>query len=283
MRLRDWYELCKPRVVFLMLITVWVGMLLATHAVSPLLFFYASLGIMGAASAGAVCNQIVEHSMDKKMQRTQHRPLANQRIPLWGAGLFAGVLGAFGLGLLYWKVNALTCFLTLGSLIGYAIVYTLFLKKATPQNIVIGGLAGAMPPLLGWTAVTGAIEPHAWLLVLIVFIWTPPHFWALALYRQEDYARSPWPMLPVTHGAAFTKMSILLYTILLNIVTLLPVIMGMSGWIYGVVWGLVNSIFFYYVLRLCCSADSRWGLKTFRYSIVYLFLVFIGLLLDHYV
>jgi protoheme IX farnesyltransferase len=280
---RDYYELCKPRVVFLMLITAWVGMLLASHHIPLATFIYASLGITFASGAAAVINQVVEHKIDQRMKRTEFRPVATGRVSPEKALTFSAVLGVFGLSLLYWGTNPLTCWLTLLSLVGYALVYTLFLKHATPQNIVIGGLAGAAPPLLGWTAISGSIEAYALLLVLIIFTWTPPHFWALALYRQEDYKRAQLPMLPITHGVKFTKLSILLYTILLIIVTLLPFLTGMSGMLYLSISLALNAVFLYYVISLISHADLRWGLKTFHFSISYLFILFIALIVDHYI
>lgn len=280
---RDYLELCKPKVVLLMLITAVVGMYLATpYAVPFHVVFYATLGIGLAASAAAAINHVADQHADSLMGRTQYRPLPAGRINTMQALCFASVIGAAGLIILMVFINVLTAVLTFITLIGYAVLYTLFLKRATPQNIVIGGAAGAAPPLLGWTAVTGQLDPNALLLVLIIFVWTPPHFWALAIHRKDDYARANIPMLPVTHGIAYTKQQIFLYTLLLLVVGILPFAVGMSGLIYLVGSTVLGLIFLGYswVLRFTDRTDMP--MRTFRYSIVYLFALFIVLLVDHY-
>jgi len=281
--IRDYLTLCKPRVVMLMLLTALVGMCLATPGRVPWRpLVFGSLGITLVAAAAAVLNHVADQYIDRLMQRTVHRPVAAGRISTRHSLLFAVVLCITGMCMLWWLVNPLTAILTGLSLTGYAVCYTLYLKHATPQNIVIGGIAGATPPLLGWTAVTGTIQPQALLLVLIVFVWTPPHFWALAIHRAADYAGAKIPMLPNTHGLPFTRLNILLYTLLLMGVTLLPYAVGMSGLLYllGVV--PANLIFLIHALRLFRGGDARQPMRTFRYSIIYLGVVFILLLMDHY-
>lgn len=280
----DYWELCKPKVVALMLVTAWVGMLLASP---PEIFpwhalFFGTIGIGCCAGSAAVINHLVERHIDIHMRRTHNRPIATGRVSPLRAMVFSLLLGLTGLGTLIFWVNALTAWLTLASLVGYALFYTLFLKRATPQNIVIGGAAGAAPPLLGWTAVTGQMDPFSLLLVLIIFTWTPPHFWALSIYRYEDYVKANLPMLPVTHGIRFTKFAILLYTILLLASTLLPYLTGMSGITYLITALGLGGGFLYYAIKLCQKDDPLIALNTFRYSIVYLLALFIGLLLDHY-
>jgi protoheme IX farnesyltransferase len=282
---RDYLELCKPRVVALMLLTAIIGMLLAVPTLVFIpwqIFIFGSLGIALSASSGAILNHIVDRHIDTLMHRTVDRPIAAGRITPRQALGFAAVLGITGLALLLQFVNFLTAALTLFALIGYALIYTVFLKRATPQNIVIGGLAGAAPPLLGWTAVTGSIDYMGLLLVLIIFVWTPPHFWALAIYRHEEYAKANIPMLPVTHGIAFTKLSVLLYTLLLTGVSLLPFVVDMSGIIYLIGVMLLNFGFIYWAIRLIKSNDLSVALRTFYYSIFYLMLLFVVLLVDHY-
>lgn len=281
---QDYWELCKPRVVALMLLTAWVGMLLASPAdiIPWRAMIFGTLGIASCAGSAAAINHLVERHIDIHMRRTQHRPIAAGRIQPKRAIVFSLLLGTIGLSILMAFVNALTAWLTLISLIGYALIYTLFLKHATPQNIVIGGAAGAAPPLLGWTAVTGHIDPFGLLLVLIIFTWTPPHFWALAIHRHEDYAKAALPMLPVTHGIAFTKLCILFYIVLLLACVLLPYITGMSGMTYLICALGLSGGFLYYGLKLYWSDDPRVALSTFSYSIVYLMTLFVGLLLDHY-
>lgn len=281
---RDYWELTKPRVIALMLLTAWIGMLLASppwdfpwHAI-----LWGTIGIACSAGSAAVINQLIERHIDCHMQRTQRRPVASGRVSPRSAFLFALILGGIGLSSLIYFINPLTAWLTLFSLVGYALIYTFFLKHMTPQNIVIGGIAGAAPPLLGWTAVSGTLDPFGLLLVLIIFTWTPPHFWALAIYRQEDYAKTKLPMLPITHGERFTKISILLYIILLILSTLLPYIMHMSGLTYLICALGLNAGFLYYGFLLLIRKDPKIALKTFIYSIVYLMGLFIGLLFDHY-
>jgi protoheme IX farnesyltransferase len=280
---RAYYELCKPRVVALMLITTVVGMLLATPGMVPWsILIFGNIGIGLTAAAGAVTNHLVDRRIDAIMRRTQGRPIPSGKISLPIAISFAILLATVGLTLLIVFVNTLTALLTFLSLLGYALIYTVFLKRATPQNIVIGGLAGAAPPLLGWTAVTNHLDYGGLLLVLIIFIWTPPHFWALAIYRVEEYAKAHIPMLPVTHGIAFTKLNILLYTILLLVISVLPYVVAMSGIIYLVGALILGGIFLYWAIRLKITNDPKVAMKTFSYSIIYLMLLFVVLLVDHY-
>ncbi len=280
---RDYLELCKPRVVALIVFTALVGMLLATPNWLPLsTVLPATLGIALAAASAAAINHVADHRIDALMARTRSRPLPQGGIGRSQALLFAAVIGSLGLYLLVAWVNVLTAVLTFASLVGYAVIYTLYLKRATPQNIVIGGAAGAAPPVLGWTAVTGEVDPHALLLFLIIFAWTPPHFWALAIYRHKDYARADVPMLPVTHGVDFTRLQVLLYTVLLTLVTLLPYLTYMSGAIYLTGALLLDLGFIYYASALMVSRDERIAIDTFRYSIWYLMGIFAFLLADHY-
>lgn len=280
---RDYLELCKPRVVALMLLTVLVGMYLATPNAVPLQTIIASLlGVGFCAASAAAINHSVDKRIDSLMMRTQGRPVAFGRVSVIKALTFALLMGIAGLGILVYFVNALTALLTFLTIIGYAGIYTGYLKRATPQNIVIGGLAGAAPPLLGWTAVTNHLDPQALLLVLIIFTWTPPHFWALAIYRLNEYQHAKIPMLPVTHGVAYTKLNILLYTILLLIVSILPYIVGMSGLIYLIGACLLGARFLYWAIELYRREQLKIALLTFRFSIVYLMLLFIFLLVDHY-
>lgn len=281
---RDYWELCKPKVVALMLITAWVGMLLASPSDTMpwQALIFGTIGIACCAGSAASINHLVERHIDIHMRRTQHRPLASGRIQPLHALLFSFLLGIIGLTVLIVFVNGLTAWLTLFSLLGYALFYTLFLKRATPQNIVIGGLAGAAPPLLGWTAVTGTIEASGLLLALIIFAWTPPHFWALAIFRQEDYAKTKLPMLPITHGVRFTKLCILLYVILLIAVTILPFLIHMSGVTYLVCACGLGSGFLYYALKLYLDDNPLIAWHTFSYSIIYLLALFLGFLFDHY-
>lgn len=266
-----------------MLITALVGMLLATPNMVPwpILFFGLS-GIGLTAAAGAVVNHLIDHRIDALMRRTEKRPIPSGKISTKKAGLFAGVLALIGLGLLWIFINTLTVVLTFLSFFGYAFIYTVFLKRATPQNIAIGGIAGSTPPLLGWTAVTNHLDYGGLLLVLIIFVWTPPHFWALAIYRVEEYAKANIPMLPVTHGIAFTKLNILLYTCLLVAISLLPFVLSMSGWIYFIAVLILDAGFLYWAIRLKYSSDPKIAMETFRYSILYLMLLFVLLLIDHY-
>ncbi len=281
--LHDYLELCKPRVVMLMLLTSLVGMCLAPSTSLPITaLIFGNLGIALVAGAAAALNHVADQHIDKMMRRTQNRPIVQGKISTLNSIIFASVLCCIGLVVLLLFTNLLTALLTFLSLIGYAVCYTLYLKHATPQNIVIGGVAGAIPPLLGWTAVTGAVSAEALLLVMIIYIWTPPHFWALAIHRFDDYAKAKVPMLPNTHGIAFTKLNIVLYTILLTITTSLPYIIGMSGLIYFVGVTAANVIFLFYVLRLYFREDKRYAMATFKYSIYYLGILFLLLLIDHY-
>ncbi len=280
---RDYLELCKPKVVLLMILTVLVGMHLAVDGFVPLdILILGNLGIAMASGAAAVVNHCVDKHIDTIMARTQGRPVAKGRIPQKNALIFAFLLAVVAMIILDVFINRLTAVLTLASLVGYAFVYTMYLKRATPQNIVIGGIAGATPPLLGWTAVTGSVHPHALLLVLIIFTWTPPHFWALAIHRKDEYAKAEIPMLPVTHGTEFTATSVLLYSILLAIVTLLPFLTGMTGYVYLVSIGLLNTWFIYHALLLKFSQCPKQAMKTFGISITYLMILFVALLVDHY-
>ena len=281
---RDYYALTKPKVVQLLVFTAIVGMFLSTPGMVPLdALIFGSLGIGLAAASGAAVNHILDQRLDAQMARTRNRPLPTGRVQEKDALAFALALALAGLGILALLVNALTAVLTFVSLIGYAVIYTVYLKRATPQNIVIGGAAGAAPPVLGWTAVTGDVHGHALLLFLIIFTWTPPHFWALAVARKADYERAEIPMLPVTHGEAVTKSFVVYYTILLLLVTLLPYITGMSGPLYLLGAVLLGGGFLYYALKLKRTAGALWAMPTFRYSIWYLMALFTFLLVDHYV
>jgi protoheme IX farnesyltransferase len=280
---RDYFELCKPNVVALMILTSLIGMLLSTDQWVPLsVLVFGNLGIALCAGSAAAVNHIVDRHVDDKMARTLNRPLAQGRLRPQQAILFALMTGALGMAVLILFTNLLTAWLTLASLVGYAFIYTMFLKRATPQNIVIGGLAGAAPPLLGWTAVTGEIHYNALLLVLIIFAWTPPHFWALAVHRKEEYAKADIPMLPVTHGEKYTKINILLYTLLLMVVTTMPYLTGMFGWLYLLGSLLLGMGFLYWAVVMLRSAGGNSGMKTFQYSIVYLMLLFAIMLVDHF-
>lgn len=280
---RDYYELCKPRVVMLMILTSVIGMLLAVPGMVPVdVLILGNLGIALCAGSAATVNHLVDRHIDQKMARTFNRPVAGGRIDPMRALVFAAVTGMAGMTILLVFINPLTAWLTLASLLGYAVVYTLFLKRATPQNIVIGGLAGAAPPLLGWTAVTGSIDPGGLLLVLIIFAWTPPHFWALAVHRKDEYANAEIPMLPVTHGERYTKIHILLYTIILCLVTALPYLTGMLSWLYLLGAATLGAGFMYWALVMLLTDRPSAGMDTFRYSIVYLMALFVIMLLDHY-
>lgn len=283
--LNDYLILCKPKVVLLMLITAWVGMSLASQNFVWSTLIFATIGIACAASSAAIFNHLLDRHIDLKMSRTSQRPIATGRISPKQAIIFALSLAVISWVTLSQLVNTITAILTFATLVGYAAVYTIYLKRATPQNIVIGGLAGAMPPLLGWTAITGHVSPYSWLLVLIIFTWTPPHFWALAIYRIKDYAAADIPMLPVTHGIPFTKLCILLYTILLSAVTCLPFATQMSGWLYFVTSITLDGIFIIFALRLYFAPkdqEHNIAIKTFNFSITYLALLFIALLIDHH-
>ena len=280
----QYLELCKPRVVFLIVFTAVVGMFLAVPGWPPFVALLAgTLGIGLAASSAAAINHLLDHRIDAKMARTRRRPLASGKLTEKKVLVFALALGLLSMAILLLWVNPLTAALTFLSLIGYAIVYTVWLKRATPQNIVIGGAAGAAPPVLGWTAVTGNLDPHALLLFLIIFVWTPPHFWALAIYRKDEYALVDIPMLPVTHGAEFTRLQILLYTVLLVIVTTLPFLTHMSGVVYLAGVSVLNLGFLWYAMRMMVSRDILLPMYTFAFSITYLMVLFVFLLVDHYV
>lgn len=282
-RWRAYYQLCKPNVVLVMLLTVIIGMLLAdTNLPSLGLVIAVNLGVGLCAGAAAVVNHVVDRHVDQKMQRTMRRPVATGAIEPARALAFAAIIGTLGMAVLLAFVNQLTAWLTLASLLGYALIYTLFLKRATPQNIVIGGIAGAAPPLLGWTAVTGSVDGPALLLVLIIFAWTPPHFWALAVHRKDDYAKAGVPMLPVTHGIGYTKIHILLYTLILLAVSLLPFATGMLGWAYLASALVLGAIFLVYACLMLQSPGTEHAMATFSYSIVYLLALFIAMLADHY-
>lgn len=280
---RDYLELCKPRVVALMLLTSVIGMLLATPGFVPLdIILLGNLGIALCAGSAATINHLVDRHIDLKMQRTHNRPIAKGRVEPQQALMFALLTGVLGMAILLIFINALTAWLTLASLLGYALIYTLFLKRATPQNIVIGGIAGAAPPLLGWTAVTNSLDGHGLLLVLIIFAWTPPHFWALAVHRKDDYAKADIPMLPVTHGERYTKLHILLYTLILFVVTLLPYLTGMFNWLYLLGAVVLGGGFIYWSLVMLFGNVPNSAMETFKYSIIYLMALFIVMLLDHY-
>ena len=282
--LRSYYLLCKPNVVYMMLICALVGMLLAEDSVSSITtIMVALLGIALCSGSAAAINQVIDRNADAAMTRTDQRPIPQGDLSAFHASSFALVIGVLGALILYFYINTLTMILTLASLIGYAFIYTVYLKRATPQNIVIGGLAGAAPPLLGWSAISNTIDPYALLLVLIIFVWTPPHFWALAIYRKDEYAKESIPMLPVTHGVAFTKLQIVLYTIILFLVSLLPYIVLMSGVIYLISALVLSSVFLYYSIKLYLGEGDEYAMKTFTYSIYYIFLIFIALLADHFI
>ena len=280
----DFLELTKPRVVALMLITAVIGMCMAVPGFVPWQpLVLGNIGIAFCAGAAAAINHVVDERIDQKMSRTTNRPVAQGRVSQSEAIVFATLLAILGTALLATTVNVLTAVLTVASLVGYAFIYTMFLKRATPQNIVIGGLAGAAPPLLGWTAVTGEIHAHGLLLVLIIFAWTPPHFWALAIHRKEEYAAVGIPMLPVTHGNRFTALHILLYTILMFLITLLPYITLLSGWIYAVAATLLGLRFLYWSIEILREKNPDAPMATFKFSISYLMVLFIAMLADHWI
>ncbi|MDM4768860.1 heme o synthase [Solimonas sp. SE-A11] len=282
-RLNEYYELTKPRVVMLIVFTAIVGMFLAVPGLPPWGgFLWGTLGIALQAASAAAVNQIIDRNIDARMARTCGRPLVTGALTMTESIAFATALGIGGFVLLWFLVNPLTAVLTQFTLIGYAGIYTLYLKRATPQNIVIGGAAGAAPPVLGWVAVTGEVHPHSLILFLIIFIWTPPHFWALAIERHKEYAAADIPMLPVTHGLEFTRTQVLLYTVLLTAVTVLPFAVGMSGWLYLVGTLILDGLFLYYAFRLKYAPLPGLPMKTFGYSIVYLMAIFTLLLVDHY-
>ena len=280
---QSYFTLCKPRVVLLMLITALVGMCLSTPANipwQPLVF--GLLGIALAAASAAAINHVIDRDLDKKMKRTERRPLVQGEIKTHQAYIFAAILCVLSMLVLSLWVNMLVAAISFLTLVAYAVVYTVFLKHATPQNIVIGGIAGAAPPLLGWACVSNSIDPQALLLVLIIFIWTPPHFWALAIYRVDDYAKAKVPMLPNTHGIAYTKLNVSLYTAMLVAATLLPYAVGMLHELYLIFMLVLNGIYIYYNLRLQFSSQRLWAIKSFKFSIVYLFVLFVAMLVDHY-
>jgi protoheme IX farnesyltransferase len=282
-RARAFYALTKPRVVSLIVFTAVIGMFLATPGmVEPRVLLAGTLGIALVAGAAAAINCLVEQNLDALMLRTRWRPLPSGELGNLETLVFAGVVGGLGLWLLAHFVNMLTLWLTLATFVGYAIVYTVVLKPLTPQNIVIGGASGAMPPVLGWAAVTGAVTPEAMILFLIIFAWTPPHFWALALYRTADYARSGLPMLPVTHGARYTRLQVLLYTLILFGVSLLPFAIRMSGALYLAAALVLGAVFLAYAVRIYRAYSDALARRTFRYSIFYLAALFAALLVDHY-
>jgi len=283
-RISRYFYICKIKVVALLVITAWIGVILAPDvdrsSVSQLMSL---LGIGLISASAAAINHIIDREVDKKMSRTCSRPLAKNELSVHGAIYFAFVLFLLGSVLLYFWANVLTLFLTFMALIGYAVVYTVFLKRATPQNIVIGGLAGAMPPLLGWVSETGHLDVQAWLLVMIIFVWTPPHFWALAIAKKRDYEKADIPMLPVTHGSEFTRLSIVFYSILLFLVCLLPYLVTMSGDFYLISVFILNSIFLYMAIKLYVKRSDIAAMALFRFSISYLLLLFISLFLDQWI
>ncbi len=280
---RDFYEMCKPRVVMLMILTSLVGMFLAVPGMVPVdVLILGNLGIALVASSGAVVNHLIDRKIDVVMKRTHNRPIPQGRVDPRQAAVFAVAIGVAGMAILLMWVNPLSAWLTLASFVGYAFIYTGYLKHATPQNIVIGGLSGAMPPLLGWAAVTGTIEADALILVLIIFAWTPPHFWALAIHRKEEYAKSGVPMLPVTHGEHVTKIHIIVYTVMLVVVSAFPYFSGMSGLLYLVSAMVLGAGFMVWSVKLMVKPGPTTAMDTFKYSIVYLALLFVALVVDHY-
>ena len=280
---RRYLELTKPKVVALITFTAIVGTLLASPGLPPLpALVWGNLGIALAAASAATINHVLDRRIDAQMTRTRARPLPSGSLTEWQALFFAAVLGMSAMAILAFLVNLLTALLTFASLIGYAVIYTLWLKRATSQNIVIGGAAGAAPPVLGWAAVTNSVDPNALLLFLIIFVWTPPHFWALAIARREDYARAGIPMLPVTHGVEHTRLQVLLYTVLLTLVTLMPFLTHMSGLLYLAAALALNAGFIYYALALKITAREELPMRVFRFSVRYLMWLFAALLVDHY-
>jgi len=280
---RRYLELTKPKVVALITFTAIVGTLLASPGVPPLdALLWGNAGIALAAACAATLNHVLDRRIDEQMARTRSRPLPSGALSERRALAFAALLGVSAMALLAFLVNLLTAVLTFASLIGYAVIYTVWLKRATSQNIVIGGAAGAAPPVLGWAAVTNSVDPNALLLFLIIFVWTPPHFWALAIARRDEYAKAGIPMLPVTHGLAYTRLQVLLYTVLLTVVTLMPFLTGMSGLLYLAVALLLNARFLYHALALKISAREELPMRVFRFSVTYLMWLFAALLVDHY-
>lgn len=283
-RCQQFLELCKPRVVSLIVFTAIIGMLLATPGmVAPRVLFAATVGIAMVAGAAAAINCLIEWKLDALMARTRARPLPRGELTTQQTLIFATALGGIGLFVLFVWVNPLTMWLTLGTFVGYAVIYTILLKPATPQNIVIGGASGAMPPVLGWAAVTGEVAPEALLLFLIIFAWTPPHFWALALYRRHEYAKAGMPMLPVTHGEAYTRLQILLYTVILVAVSILPFAIRMSGLLYLVGALALGVRFLWLAFEIWRNYSDNLARQTFKYSIIYLSALFAVLLADHYI
>lgn len=279
-----YFGICKFKVVMMLVITAWVGLMLAPNSGRPILSQLMSLLGIGLLSASAAAiNHVVDREIDKKMARTRHRPLVQTQLSVHQALGFAALLALSGaIALFYWS-NTLTLVMTFAALLGYAVIYTMFLKRATPQNIVIGGLAGAMPPLLGWISETGQLDVQAWLLVMIIFIWTPPHFWALAIARRNDYKRADIPMLPVTHGSEFTRLFIVIYSVLLFLVCLLPYLITMSGNFYLLSVLILNSIFLYKSIVLYVKRSDEAAMALFHFSITYLLLLFISLFLDRWI
>ena len=282
-RFQNFFPLCKPRVSAMIVFTAVIGMFLASPDFVPFsILIPSTIGIFMASGAAAAFNCLIEQEIDARMLRTITRPLPSGRVSSVETIVFASIMGLVGLAILYVFVNPLTMWLTLCTFLGYAVIYTIFLKPATPLNIVIGGASGAMPPILGWAAVNNVVSPESLILFLIIFAWTPPHFWALALYRRDDYAKSGLPMLPVTHGEEFTRLHILLYTIILFVVALMPVGHGMSGMIYLIISIVMNSIFMVYAVRLYRRYSDALAKSTFKFSIIYLMIIFAALLIDHY-
>ncbi|HMU63535.1 MAG TPA: heme o synthase [Nitrosomonas sp.] len=282
-RLQQFYRLTKPRVVSLIVFTAVIGMFLAVPGAVPLdTLVLGTIGIAFVAGAAAALNCLVEQKFDAVMARTRGRPLPQGKVSVPETLFFLGLIGGLGLFILHQWINPLTMWLTLGTFVGYAIIYTVILKPLTPQNIVIGGASGAMPPVLGWAAVTGEVTADALLLFLIIFAWTPPHFWALALYRKTEYAQIGMPMLPVTHGDKFTRLHVLLYTLILCVVTILPYVSQMSGLIYLFSAIVLDAIFFYYAIKIYLNYSDQLARAAFKYSILYLALLFTALLVDHY-
>ena len=280
---RDYYELTKPRVVMLIVFTAIVGMFLAIPGMPDVAsLIFGTVGIGLAASSAAVVNQVLDARIDLQMKRTRNRPLPQGKVSAGSAFAFAGILCTISMLLLWFAVNPLTAILTFASLIGYAVIYTVYLKRATPQNIVIGGAAGAAPPVLGWTAMTGELHSDALLLFLIIFAWTPPHFWALAIARKDEYAKVGIPMLPVTHGVEYTRRFILIYTIILILITVMPYLSGMSGLIYLATALIMGGRFLWYSIKLWNDETGKFPMRMFKFSISYLMIVFAALLLDHY-
>jgi protoheme IX farnesyltransferase len=279
----QYLELTKPRIVALLVFCAVIGMFLAVPGLPPWrALVFGTLGIWLASSSAAAYNQLIDRRIDKVMARTAHRPLATGQLTSTQVFVFATLIGLLSMAILVCWVNALTAALTFAGVIGYAVVYTAFLKRATPQNIVIGGIAGAVPPVLGWTAVTNQLDPYALLLCLIIFVWTPPHFWALAIFRRDDYSRAQVPMLPVTHGVEYTRWHVLFYTVLLVIATVLPYLTGMSGLFYLGGALVLGAGFLYYAVKLLDPPDERFAMRVFSYSIVYLMALFAFMLVDHY-